>query len=295
LMGSYRSDKVNPVLSHRQLGNDYPIQAVGHGDLVQTQNGEWWAVVLGKRVVNGDFSLTRETFLCKVQFENGTPIFNPGYGRVLMEQPRPNLPWTSIATDPARDEFNGDKLAIKWHFIRTPNERFYDFAKGRLKLALRPEVADSLVSPSMIVQKIKDYAFQAATKLSFSTQKDTEQAGLIIYRNTDGYVMLVKDKSGLVLIKKEKGKMEVVARVPYTQPEVYLKAVGHNADVVFSYGNSLGKMTGIGGTQSLRVIAESAVNRFNGPGIGVYASSNGKKTDNAAWFDWFEYSPENGK
>lgn len=288
LLGPYIADKTNPVLSHRQLGKDYPIQAVGHGDLVQTQNGEWWAVVLGKRVVN-NLSLTRETFLCKVQFEDGTPIFNPGYGRVLMEQQRPNLPWTPFKADAERDEFNSGTLALKWHFIRVPNEKFYSISNNQLKLQLLPAVADSLVSPGMIIQKITDQNFEAATKLSFKTVKDNEQAGLTIYRNADSYYMLLKDRTGLVLIRKDNGKKELVAKVAYSLPEVYLKVTGSGANISFSFGATSNKMSKIGEVQSLKTIAESTLNRFNGPGVGMYVSSNGKETDNSAQFDWFEY------
>ena len=288
LTGPYISDKVNPVLSHRQLGKDYPIQSVGHGDLVQTQNGEWWAVVLGKRMTNGNFSLTRETFLCKVQFEDGTPIFNPGYGRVLMDQPRPNLPWTPFKTAPARDEFSGDHLAIKWHFLRIPKTQFYAVDKDKLTLKLLPEVADSLKSPAMLLQKLIDQKFEAATKFSFKTGKENEQAGLVIYRNSESYFMLVKSRSNLQLIKKSNGKKSVIAKVSYTNPLVYIKAVGIYTDLKFSYGASPEDMKQIGGIQDMTVIAESKVNRFNGPGVGVYASSNGEESTNRASFDWFE-------
>jgi xylan 1,4-beta-xylosidase len=288
LLGPYIADKINPVLSHRQLGKDYPIQAVGHGDLVQTQNGEWWAVVLGKRV-SKNISLTRETFLCKIQFEDGTPIFNPGYGRVLTEQQRPNLPWAPVAADAARDEFKSNELALKWHFIRVPNEKFYSLSNDLLKIKLLPEVADSLVSPAMIIQKIKEQTFEATTKLSFNTSKYNEQAGLIIYRNADSYYMLLKERAGLVLIKKDDGKKEIVAKVAYTRPEVYLKAIGGDSNINFSFGASATNMQPIGGAQSIAVIAESKANRFNGPGVGMYVTSNGKKTVNQATFYWFEY------
>jgi len=290
LMGPYISDKINPVLSHRQLGKDYPIQAVGHGDLVQTQNGEWWAVVLGKRVADGGFSLTRETFLCKVQFEDGTPVFNPGFGKVLMEQQRPDLPWTPIKPDAGRDEFDSDKIALKWHSIRNPAKPFYTLVHSQLKLYLQPEVADSLACPAMLVQKIKEGKFEVTTKLSFKPPKDYEHAGLIIYRNANSYYMLMKDKYGMVLIRKDKGDKEIIAKVAYTGPEVCLKAVGNGTTVSFSFGKSLDTMAQIGGTQSLNVIAESSLNRFNGPGIGIYGSSNGNKSDSYASFDWFQYT-----
>jgi len=289
VFGPYIADKINPVLSHRQLGKDYPIQAVGHGDLVQTQNGDWWALVLGKRVGEGDFALTRETFLCKVKFENGTPIFNAGYGKVLMEQPRPDLPWTPVSPDPERDEFEDSTLALKWHFIRVPKNKWYSLSGGQLKLKLQPEIADSLVNPAMIVQKLTGGEFEAATKLTFKTEKSNEQAGLVIYRNSDSYYMLLKSNSALMLIRKTGGKKEVIATAAYTALEVYLKAIAGHGKLKFSFGASANQMTMIGEGQDLKVIAESAVNRFNGPGVGVYVSSNGKTSSSSATFDWFSY------
>ena len=53
IYGPYVADYINPVISHRHLGKDYPIQATGHADLVETQNGEWWSVMLGKRPIDG--------------------------------------------------------------------------------------------------------------------------------------------------------------------------------------------------------------------------------------------------
>ena len=80
LMGPYIPQQVNPVLSHRQFGRDYPLQCVGHADMVQTEAGEWYAVALGKRMVDGRHAFTRETFICPVAIQDGEFIFNPGRG-----------------------------------------------------------------------------------------------------------------------------------------------------------------------------------------------------------------------
>ena len=81
LWGPYVPCTVNPVLTHRHLGKDYPVQSLGHADLAQTPTGHWYAVFLGKRIVEGGLvPLGRETFLCEVSFQNGKPIFNPGIG-----------------------------------------------------------------------------------------------------------------------------------------------------------------------------------------------------------------------
>lgn len=96
LWGPYITDMINPVLSHRQLGSDYSIQAIGHGDLVETQNGEWWCLSLGKSVIDKETTLANETFLSKVEFDIETFVFNRGEGKVLEEQQRPNLLWIPL-------------------------------------------------------------------------------------------------------------------------------------------------------------------------------------------------------
>lgn len=286
---SFKADKINPVLSHRHLGKDYPVQAVGHGDLVQTQKGDWWAVVLGKRVVDGEVPLSRETFLCKVNFENGTPIFNPGHGKVLLEQERPNLPWSPVKKEPFRDEFDNADLTLKWHTVRTPKEKSYSLEKGSLTMKLLPQVVDSLVNSSMLIQRIAHHQFTATTKLNFKAAKDNEQAGLIIYRTNESYYMLMKEKKRIVLIRKFEGKKETIAEAPYTKSEVYFNVVADKLKLQFSFGENSQQLNLIGPLQSLAVISESNTNKFNGAGIGMYTASNGQITKNKALFDWFEY------
>lgn len=289
--GPYITDHINPIISHRHLGRDYPIHAIGHGDLVETQNGEWWLVALGNRHLDKKYStLGRETFLAKVEFEGQTPIVNPGHGKVLKEQTRPNLPWSPVETDPIRDNFNEKKIALKWCTIRTPEEEFYSVKDGSLKLKLRKEVMDSLVNSSILIQRIEHHNFEASTKMSFKTKKMNEQAGLTIYRTNENHYKLIKDKNSIVLLKGFKGKVEEIERVPYSKNEVILHAAAKGLDVQFSYGETENKLTPIGNTQSLIIIASGQGNaQFNGPGIGVYATSNGVKTNAVANFDWFEY------
>jgi len=289
LWGTYASNKTNPVLTHRHLGYKYPIQAIGHADLVQTQRGEWYSVVLGKRMINGHSPLARETFLCKVEFEDSTPIYNPGMGIVLPEQERPDLQWTPVKPESARDEFDAEKLASKWYFVRVPQKEFYNTAKSQLNLSLRPEVIDSLINAAMIVQRTKHHNFKITTKLNFQTKKNNEQAGLVFYRTADGYYSLLKDKSGISLTRKHLGEKEIIEHVPYHKRDVYLTITANGLDVHFSFGETPDKMTNIGGYQSIEIISDNIFNRFNGPGVGVYATSNGKPSSNKASYDWFEY------
>lgn len=287
LWGPYVADKTNPVLTHRHLGTQYPIQDLGHADLVQTQNGDWYSVALGVRKIDGRNPLARETFLAKVKFENSTPIYNPGHGIMLAEQERPNLSWTPFPADPIREEFDGSELGLKWYFVRIPQKSFHTLENGLLNLSLQPEVIDSAVNSSMILQKSRHHKFEAKTKLDFQAKKENEQAGIVLYRTTAGHYSLLKGKAGITLIKKYLGKSEVVQHIPYLKREVYLGVAVEDLDVKFSFGESPDDMTNIGGVQHIDVVVKNG--GFNGVGVGVYATSNGQKSGNKASYDWFEY------
>ncbi|HEY4786535.1 MAG TPA: glycoside hydrolase family 43 protein, partial [Bacteroidales bacterium] len=98
-----------------------------------------------------------------------------------------------------------------------------------------------------------------------------------------------KEKSRVVLIKKDGGKKEIIECVPYDKSEVYLNMEANNLEIQFRFGETLSTMSNIGEIQSLKVISDNNINKFNGTGVGVYASSNGQKSKNTATYDWFEY------
>ncbi len=73
ITGPYRNNPRNPVLTHRQLSYNHPITGVGHADLVELEDGRWYAVALGWRLVDGMHGiLGRETFLLPVTLGNRT-------------------------------------------------------------------------------------------------------------------------------------------------------------------------------------------------------------------------------
>ncbi len=93
----------------------------------------------------------------------------------------------------------------------------------------------------------------------------------------------------LVLIRSFKGEKTTVARVSYNADDVCIKAVGQGLGVQFYYGETSDDMEALGDKQDLVVIADGNGNQFNGPGIGMYASANGKNSKAKAHFYWFDY------
>lgn len=97
LFGDYKPQPINPVLTHRHLGRHFGVQNVGHADLVQLPSGEWMAVCLANRMLPVKDKPTapwvsplgRETWMCKVEMEDGQLVFAPGVGQLQRTIPAP--------------------------------------------------------------------------------------------------------------------------------------------------------------------------------------------------------------
>ena len=289
IFGPYIADQVNPVLTHRHLGKNYPIHSVGHTDIVQTQKGDWWAVMLGKRYVEGYSLLARETFLCPVSFEGQTPIFNPGVGKVLAVDKRPDLPWSPFPKKPVRDNFDSVDLDLEWNMLRTPQSDWFALKDGKLALQLRPHALSDLTNPSLLARRIESHAFEASMKVDFKPKKVHEKAGMILYRRSTCHYQFLMEKGALVITKTLKGEVTEVARVPFKGKSVILKAVAKDLDLQFFYGTSEDAMIPMGEIQNMNVISFEMAEGFNGPYVGLYATSSGKESNRTAVFDWFEY------
>jgi alpha-N-arabinofuranosidase len=264
---------------------------------VQTQNGDWWSVMLGKRLVDGSTLLARETFLTPVKMEIQekvlTTVFNPGVGKLLPEQKRPDLPWTPIKKFAARDEFENPELDLQWNFLRTPYSKWYEINSGKLILQLRPEIADSLVNPSLIARRIEHHRFSASTLVNFKSKKANEAAGIILYRNSSNFIQFMKSGNDLILTETINGVKKEHAHVACKSDQVVLNVEGNNTSAQFNFSETGKSLTPIGGNVSIVMLSDEVAGGFSGPYVGMYATSSGEKSTNTVSFDWFEYKPSN--
>ena len=300
LWGPYIPNHANPVMTHRHLGYSYPIIQTGHADLIQTQNGDWWSVLLAKRPIEGYSILARETFLAKVEMsrqESGvTPVYNPGFGLLQKEQTRPNLPWSPFPAMLSRDNFDTAVIDLEWNCLRSPQTSWYRQANGFLQIDLRPVTVSEWKNPSFLAKRVKDHNYEVMTKMIFSTQKENESAGIVLYRKSSIHYQLLKQKDQIILLKTiakevsaEKGITQEIAKMPYNSKEVILKVVGKGIGAQFYFGSKPNKLTPIGTVQDLSAFGDEIAWGFNGTYVGVYATSVADKSDNKASFDWFEY------
>src|SRR5690625_545183 len=86
--GPFEPCPANPIFSHRST--NHPVQATGHGDVVEMPDGSWAMVYLGIRQ-HGSFPryhvLGRETFLAALNWRNDWPVIDEGH---FTEPPPPS-------------------------------------------------------------------------------------------------------------------------------------------------------------------------------------------------------------
>jgi xylan 1,4-beta-xylosidase len=295
ITGPYETNRGNPILTHRHFGLDYPIVGTGHGDLVETQSGEWWMVLLAMRPYGGYFyNLGRETFLAPVRWEDGWPIVSPGDGRVKFAYPVPNLPehpWPEI---PTCDSFNKPTLAPQWNFLRTPREDFWSLNErpGYLRLHLRPECLSMQSSPSFVGRRQQHINFKVQAVLEFYPQAENEAAGLVLVQNNDFHYCLIITKGAtpvIRLIKRARGIEETLAEIPVSAGRLHLKIEGHEQSYSFYFAVLSGAWHTVAENVDGRILSTPVAGGFVGNYIGMYASSNGQLSTNNADFDWFDY------
>ena len=135
LFGFYEGNPANPVLTHRQMGFDVDIANVGHADLVELEDGSWYAVMLASRLIDGNHkNLGRETFICPVTWERDWPVFSAKSGRLDWEYPAPNLKEEIYAKENAFDDFDNNKLPLYWTFWGKPQKDMYSIEDSSLIL-----------------------------------------------------------------------------------------------------------------------------------------------------------------
>lgn len=298
LTGPYDGNPRNPILTHRHLGLDYPIVGTGHADLVETQTGEWWMVALAMRPYGGYYyNLGRESFLTPVAWEEGWPIVNRGVGKIQFEEGRPDLPEHPVPPVPPCDHFMGEQLGFQWNFIRTPREVFWslDERKGTLRLKLRPEMLTERVNPSFIGRRQQHINFSVRTAMEFTPGSRDECAGLALCQNDGFHFRFVHSlddnhhqKVQLVQVKAHEEK--IIGEHLVNSKRLYLKVEATGQDYSFFVAEEPEKWRLVADAVDGRSLSTPVAGGFTGAYIGMYASSNGKTSQNTADFEWFEYT-----
>ena len=230
IQGPYISNERNPILTSRHLSYDYWVNSIGHGDLVELDDGRWYMCVLGIRnMENGWSNMGRETFLAPLVWEREPfewkeekllwPVVSPETGRMERYFPLPFSGTKQNSRKSWRDDFETDALSLDWNFRRLPRANAYEITEGSLVLnCLEGRPADRQRSNILgIRQWAEDFVYSA--KLSFVAKEEEAEAGLILFQKDDQYLSftIVKMDERFYLTIKEQGpkaELQTVKTVP---------------------------------------------------------------------------------
>jgi alpha-N-arabinofuranosidase len=288
----------NPILTHRHRPAE-PIQATGHGDLVQTPDGRWWMVFLGIRRWDGKHHhLGRETFLAPVRFTaEGWPVVNgnaPIGKKMVAEGLPPRHPWPSQSP---RDDFTSARLGLDWNHLRNPPSGSWSLAErpGFLRLNGSRASLDDVSSPAFVGRRQRHHRSRASALLEFSPAKDGERAGLTVRANEDNhYDLSVTRANGRQVVQlwtRVLGVSSLVGEQPIgaLPIELIVEAYSDRYEYHFAQPGAPPHLLGRAPTQPLST--ESA-GGFTGAYFAMFATTSAGHHMPAADFDWFEYRAE---
>lgn len=312
ILGPYENNFCNPILTHRHLGKDYPVKYVGHADLVETVNGEWYMVMLAVRPLEGYTTMGRETFLARVTWENGWPVVNPGIG-MLTNEVEIDLPaWKPEAADSFGSrtyEFAGmEKLPPEFLTLRNPGEDMYQLTNEGLELSFRNITLKEKDSPSYVAIRQQHHRFQASTSLLADRLNDGRRAGIALVQSNEYHLRAELSKNG------EQLKVEVILckggtdttvssniiggegqKISCENPEVVLRVEGLSVslELLFAQAGQAERTerallcSGL----DIRDLSTEVAGGFVGCTVGMYAVADKDDREHAVCFKSLSYRP----
>lgn len=296
--GTYEICPRNPIVSHRHLPLDRDISVVGHADIVETQAGEWWMVLLGVRPYGKThYNLGRETFLVPVIWaEDGWLRINNSTGLVNSTERIPALPQTYYPLQRPCDNFEGPVLAPIWNTIHPPVREFYSLSArpGYLRLYLQPETLQEICTPAFVGRRQQHKLFQAEAVMEFTPVTGQEEAGLSLIQDDRYHYSFVKScqdtQPVLQLWKTECSCRTLIRELPLKpHSRLYLTLQGREDTYAFYYGYVEGELIPFAESQDASLLSSDVNEGFTGAYIGMYASARKTSSTNYADFDWFLY------
>lgn len=289
------------------------LQKSGHADLVETQNGEWYAVHLCGRALDSRnpedaqrfagcrrYPLGRETAIQKMRWTKDGWLELDGESTLpAIEVEAPKLPEFVFPEKAVRDEFDSTTLNPEYQSLRIPmTEEYISLTKrpGWLRMYGREGLA-SLFRQTLLARRWTEFQFEASTCLEFEPEVFKQMAGLICMYDTENYLYLHvtkdEDLGRCISILKAENKQYSYPVGFVALPEdgkVYLKVEVDHEKLQFFYGTGEENYQPLGPCFDCSFLSDEACVQgwFTGAMVGLCCqdlTGFGKHAD----FGFFEY------
>ena len=289
-MGKYIPWKGNPILTQRHLDADRPnpITCAGHADLIQTKEGDWWAVFLACRPIDGKFeNLGRETFIVPVRWmmfgKDGFPYMLQGEELVPTMLKRKGVTRgenPTFGNFEKNDDFDSEQLNMEWITLRASASDLYSLTDnpGLLSLKCANTTASEKKTPAFIARRLQHHKFECSTKLLFNPADNNEAAGILIYKDENHHYFLSIRKSetgrtvGVEKIGEETTEILASQSIEGGEEPVYLKITSNGLTFDFHYAEKVDEWLPIAKDIDAAYLSTKNAGGFTGTVIGMYAT-----------------------
>lgn len=280
ISGPFEAYANNPVLTNRNLGG-YELQGVGHGDLIQDNDGNWWMLHLGFRQIGQWLTyhhLGREVFLTPVTFsEDGW--FTAGHnGTVLTSFETDRISNHVVQQEKKTFTFENTDWNLDWCFLRHPAAENYRLEIDKAQLIGTGVSLDMPESPTFIGIRQRDFN----AEISCDVQLTSGEAGITLYMDEHHHYDFAvrKEETGYKVIERLN-----IGDIKSIESEVELGNVnhaslkiraGHERYSFFIHANGKDILLG---TAQTRYLSSEVAGGFTGVLIGLYAFGEGSMAE----------------
>ena len=308
--GPYISNPRNPILTSRHLSYDNWVNSTGHGDIIELDDGRYYIVFLGIRnEINRGSNMGRETFIAPLSWEREPfewkenkdlwPVVSPISGKI--EKVNKVIFENSVQenSNNFRDDFNEKNLNLKWNFRRIPLEDIYSLSTraGYLRMYCNQNIIKERSRAALMGFKQKETDFEYFINMNFNPEKDKAEAGVSIFQKDDNYInFTVFKKEEKIFIKMYAFQNDKIISISEQEIADYkgkikLKISSEEGEYKFSYSTRGFRYRLFSKIKNDIVKSEG----YTGAHIGLYATSNGDKSNDYADFDYIDYTSKDQK
>jgi len=324
IKGPYVPNDRNPILTSRHISYGHWVNSIGHGDLIELEDGRWYMVTLGIRSeVKTHSNMGRETHLIPVTWEKEPfewqyddiekdwsilpeherfeklrrvnyewPVCSPITGRVDRSYSLPYPDHPQYYSDSFKDDFDNENLSLEWNFRRVPNKNTYEINLDNevLRLFAGTNVIKDRKSSSLLGIRQKESHFEFLVKMIFDTDESEVQSGISLFQKDDNYFTYTIERHNreylLKLILKEKNSEPIIIKDKILS--------SYNGSIIFkvvSDDMAYRFYYSLDESKNFNFLTETGPNKilskgYTGAYCGLYATTNGKEIQEHADFDW---------
>ena len=308
--GPYISNPRNPILTSRHLSYDNWVNSTGHGDIIELDDGRYYMVLLGIRnEINRGSNMGRETFIAPLSWEREPfewkenkdlwPVVSPISGKI--EKVNKVIFENSVQenSNNFRDDFNEKNLNLKWNFRRIPLEDIYSLSKraGYLRMYCNQNIIKERSRAALMGFKQKETDFEYFINMNFNPEKDKAEAGVSIFQKDDNYINFTvfknEEKIFIKMYAFQNDKIISISEqeIADYKGKIKLKISSEEDEYKFFYSTRGFRYRLFSKIKNDIVKSEG----YTGAHIGLYATSNGDKSNDYADFDYIDYTSKDQK